>query len=238
MINREIIIFLFTRYFRNCFITLWNLIVLISSHSLIQNYFSPIELKISRKQRSEDIDRVSDRGFYIPGENAPHLEVLILTNTEVTDLTLRHLGRNLPSLQIIDVRATKVSADGIRRMKADFAHIQVICDWPEWCSDLSQVRSDCWIDSPLIFKSQSELPRLPPPVPVAAGNSGRNERLEVVFVEPGVVRLRRIIDPAIPVPAQALVQEDPPAPDNPGPSPDSPNPSPDSPNPSPDNPNP
>lgn len=150
--------------------------------------------------------------------------MLILTNTEVTDLTLRHLGRNLPSLQIIDVRATKVSAEGIRRIKADFAHLQVICDWPEWCSDLSQLRSDCWIDNPLAFKNQPELPRLPPPVPLPASTNGRNERIELVFVEPGMVTLRRVIDPTVPVPAQAPVQEDPPVPDNPGPSLDNPNP--------------
>ena len=159
--------------------------------------------------------------------------MLVLTNTEVTDLTLRYLGRNLPSLQIIDVRATKVTAAGLRRLKADFSHIQVICDLPEWCADLPQLRSDCWIDSPSTFKNQPEVVRPPVSMPPPPRTGGITERIELVFVEPGMVTLRRVIDPTVAaqVPAQAPVQEDPPL-VNPGPSQDNPGPSLDNPGPS------
>ena len=87
-------------------------------------------LSSCRRQDSEEVDRVTDRGLNTPEEYVPHLEVLALTNTEVRDVTLRHLARNMPNLRLIDIRGSRVTEPGVIRLKTEFPQLQIVCDFP------------------------------------------------------------------------------------------------------------
>lgn len=146
-----------------------------------------------RRQDSDEVDRVTDRSLNTPEEYAANLEVLVLTNTEVSDITLRYLARNMPNLRLIDIRGTRVTEPGVIRLKTSFPNLQVICDFPEWTADFSQIPADYWIDNDFFFQADVKKP------PAVASSShaaepSRHERIEIIDVGPGMVRLRRIID--------------------------------------------
>lgn len=170
-----------------------------------------IDGRVHRKQDSDEIDRVTDRGINTPEEYAPHLEVLTLTNTEVSDVTLRHLARNMPNLQLIDVRGSKVTEPGVIRLKTEFPLLRVVCDFPEWTVDSSLISPDWWIDRDFIF--QDDVKRHPSLVSTsrdATAEPPRHERIEIIDVGPGMVRLRRIIDrPVFPLPVPPEVVPEP-----------------------------
>lgn len=154
---------------------------------------------------------MTDRGVNTPEEYAPHLEVLTLTNTEVSDVTLRHLARNMPNLQLIDVRGSKVTEPGVIRLKTEFSLLRVVSDFPEWTVDGSQISSDWWIDSDFFF--QDDIKRPPSLLSTtrdATAEPPRHERIEIIDVGPGMVRLRRIIDrPFFPLPVPPEVAAEP-----------------------------
>jgi hypothetical protein len=165
-------------------------------------------LSILRRQDSEEADRVTDRGLNTPEEYVPHLEVLALTNTEIRDVTLRHLARNMPNLRLIDVRGSRVTEPGVIRLNTEFPRLQIVCDFPEWTVDSSLIPSDWWIDCNFVF--QEDIKRPPTSVSTlrdGAAEPSRLERIEIIDVGPGMVRLRRIVDRPLlfpaPVPQEA-----------------------------------
>lgn len=101
----------------------------------------------------------------------------------------------MPNLKLIDVRGSKVTEPGIIRLKTELPSLQVVCDFPEWTSDPSKLPV-CWlIDKDL--KHQEDIKRPPrqasgPSDAIARGFG--QERIEIITVEPGIVRLRRIIN--------------------------------------------
>ena len=171
-----------------------------------------------RRQDSDEIDRVTDRSLNTPEEFAPHLEVLSLTNTEVSDVTMRYLARNMPNLRLIDVRGSRVTEPGVIRLKTGFPSLQVVCDFPEWSVDPALISSDWWIDRNFHFQDNIKRPST---VTTRAQNLplNRHERIEIIDVGPGMVRLRRIVDRPvlfpIPVPNEPaeVVPEQGPAPE-------------------------
>ena len=165
----------------------------------------------NRKRSSEETNRVTDRFLYTSGEISPNIEVLTLTNTEASDLTLRYLIRSMPKIQLIDVRGTKITEAGVSRMKTEYPHVRVVCDFVDWSTDLSEIPPDWWIDREFSFQEEVERPPVTAPAP--ANDNARNERIEVIFVEPGMVRLRRLVDAhnvLPPLPPQVVVQPIPP----------------------------
>lgn len=164
------------------------------------------------------MDRVTDRGLNTPEESVPNLEILVVTNTEISDVTLRYLSRNMPNLRLIDLRGTRVTEPGVIRLKTDFPTLQVICDFPEWTADCSQLPSDYWIDRDFFYQDDVKKP------PVVSPNSSalepsRHERIEIIDVGPGMVRLRRIVDRPflLPVPGPVVAPEIIPEPSTPPP---------------------
>lgn len=166
-----------------------------------------------RRMGNDEQDRVSDTGLNLPEEPASQLEVLAVTNTEVTDVTLRHVARNMPKLQLIDLRGSRVTEAGVARLKSESPNLRILSDYdnqPSTSKDdsngLSSIPDDWWIDRE--FVRQEEIQR--PVVVVTPGGAeagpSRHERIEIVTVQPGIVRLRRVFDP--PPPAPVIPQED------------------------------
>ena len=156
--------------------------------------------RLHRRTGVDQLDRVSDTGLNLPEEPAAHLEVLVLTNTEVSDVTLRHIQRNMPNLKLVDLRGTRVTEPGIVRLKTECPLLKILCDFDEQTTDLSAIPEDWWIDRH--FVRQEEIKR--PVIIATAGPStsgegagpSRHERIEIISVEPGMVRLRRVFDRA------------------------------------------
>lgn len=137
---------------------------------------------------------MTDHGLILPEEPSVNLEILVLTNTEVTDVTLRCIPRNIPFLKLLDVRGSKVTEPGVMRLKTELPSLQVICDFPEWTSDPSKLPSCFCIDRD--FKYQEDIKR-PPQEQAGPSDPGQllvHDRIEIIAVEPGIVRLRRIIN--------------------------------------------
>ncbi len=138
---------------------------------------------------------------------------------------MRHLARNMPNLRLIDVRGSRVTEPGIIRLKTDFPSLQVVCDFPEWTIDPTLIPSDWWIDRNFLF--QDDIKRTPTTVSTSREGGqdlppNRHERIEIIDVGPGMVRLRRIVDRPIlipiPVPnGAAEAMPDPGPPDTPPP---------------------
>lgn len=128
------------------------------------------------------------------------LHVLALTNTEITDAALGYLIRTSDfglALQLLDVRGTKVTEEGVRKLKSMLPELKVLCDFDHLSSEWSEFNSEWLIDRD--FVTQHDV--LPPPTaasdPVAnfAGEENVNERrqcVELMFLPNGTVRLRRI----------------------------------------------
>ena len=164
-----------------------------SKLSLKQLY---IDGSLHRKKDSHEMDRVADRGIYALGECTPNLQVLALTNTEVSDVTLRHISRNIPWLQMLDVRGTKVTQEGVRLLEAECPNLMVLSNWNISGDDEVWSAAACqdWLMD-RCFVEQQQVPReCRPQSPACVPQERvRPERIEVVFVEHGMVRIRRII---------------------------------------------
>lgn len=183
-----------------------------------------VDGRLHRRLDSDQLDRVSDTGLNLPEEPAPHLEVLVLSNTEVTDLTLRHMTRNMPNLKLVDLRGTRVTEPGVVRLRTEFPSLKVLCDFEEQTADLSTIpeADDWWIDRQFVRQEEVKRPVVIVTAGPSAGGEGnggagpaRYERIEIIAVEPGMVRLRRIFDRSPQLRQQEADREQPAAEDPP-----------------------
>jgi hypothetical protein len=140
---------------------------------------------------------VTDRGLSTPAEPAPYLEVLTLTNTQITDGTLNNLASNVPNLQLIDIRGTCVTEPGVAKLRSNSPTLKVVCDFSDWTTDLSTIHDDLWIDKDFFHQEEVKQPPIlvPRQAPVVDDGAGplQNEQIEILPVQDGFVRLRRIV---------------------------------------------
>ncbi len=164
---------------------------------------------------NDEQDRVSDTGLNLPEEPASQLEVLAVTNTEVTDVTLRHVARNMPKLKLIDLRGSRVTEAGVARLKSESPNLRILSDYdnqPSTSKDdsngLSSIPDDWLIDREFVRQEEIQRPVIVVTPGAAEAGPSRHERIEIVTVEPGIVRLRRVFDPAPPAPLLPLVPQE------------------------------
>jgi hypothetical protein len=150
-----------------------------------------------RKNDADEVDRVTDKGLNTPAEPAPYLEVLTLTNTQITDGTLNNLASNVPNLQLIDIRGTCVTEPGVAKLRSNCPTLKVVCDFSDWTTDLSTIQDDLWIDKDFFHQEEVKQPPILVPRQALVVDDGagplQNEQIEILPVQDGFVRLRRIV---------------------------------------------